>query len=46
MKRKKITFDTFIRSSITIVLIIGLLILVKRLSGVLLPFFIAWLIAI
>lgn len=45
MKRKKITFDTFIRSSITIVLIIGLLILVKRLSGVLLPFFIAWLIA-
>lgn len=45
MEKKKITFDSFIRSSIGIALFIGLLMLVKRLSGVLLPFFIAWLIA-
>lgn len=45
MEKKKITFDSFIRSAIGIALFIGLLMLVKRLSGVLLPFFIAWLIA-
>ena len=45
MEKKKITFDSFIRGVICLVLIIGLLILVDRLSGVLLPFFIAWLIA-
>lgn len=45
MERKKITFDSFIRGSICCVLIVGLLILFKRLSGVLLPFFVAWLIA-
>lgn len=45
MERKKITFDSFIRGIILGVMIIGILILIKRLSGVLLPFFIAWLIA-
>ena len=45
MERKKITFDSFIRGSIGLVLAIGILMLVQRLSGVLLPFFIAWLIA-
>ena len=45
MDRKKITFDSFIRGSIGCVLVVGILMLVERLSGVLLPFFIAWLIA-
>lgn len=45
MEQKKITFDSFIRSSIYCALIIGFLMLIERLSGVLLPFFIAWLIA-
>ncbi|MEG1564263.1 MAG: AI-2E family transporter [Bacteroides sp.] len=45
MEKKKITFDRFIRGSICCVLIIGAFMLVERLSGVLLPFFIAWLIA-
>lgn len=45
MERKKITFDSFIRGSIGCVIIIGILMLIERLSGVLLPFFIAWLIA-
>lgn len=45
MERKKITFDSFIRGVILGVIIIGLLMLLKRLSSVLLPFFIAWLIA-
>lgn len=45
MERKKITFDSFIRGSIGCVMVIGILMLAERLSGVLLPFFIAWLIA-
>ena len=45
MERKKITFDSFIRAVILGALIIGVLMLLKRLSGVLLPFFLAWLIA-
>lgn len=45
MERKKITFDSFIRGVIIGGIVIGALILIKRLSGVLLPFFIAWLIA-
>jgi len=44
MERKKITFDSFIRGVILGVIIIGILMLLKRLSSVLLPFFIAWLI--
>lgn len=45
MERKKITFDSFIRGVILGLIIIGILMLLKRLSSVLLPFFIAWLIA-
>lgn len=45
MERKKITFDSFIRGAILGILIIGVLALLNRLSSVLLPFFIAWLIA-
>lgn len=45
MERKKITFDSFIRGVILGIIIIGILMLLKRLSSVLLPFFIAWLIA-
>ncbi|KWX82155.1 hypothetical protein AXF24_12420 [Streptococcus pneumoniae] len=45
MEKKKITFDSFIRGTLGFLLIIGALMLVERLSGVLLPFFIAWLIA-
>lgn len=45
MERKKITFDSFIRGVIIGIIVIGALMLLKRLSGVLLPFFIAWLIA-
>lgn len=43
--QKKITFDSFIRGIITITVTIGVLYLLNRLSGVLLPFFIAWIIA-
>ena len=45
MERKKITFDSFIRAVILGAIIIGVLMLLKRLSGVLLPFFLAWRIA-
>lgn len=45
MLEKKITFDSFIRGSISVLFIIGILYLVNYLSSVLLPFFIAWLIA-
>ena len=45
MLEKKITFDSFIRGIITILIIIGILYLVNYLGSVLLPFFIAWLIA-
>lgn len=45
MLDKKITFDSFIRSILGIAVVIGILYLFNRLSGVLLPFFIAWLIA-
>ena len=43
--RKKITFDRFIRVTILILGIIGALMLINRLRGVLLPFFIAWVVA-
>ncbi|WP_321479204.1 AI-2E family transporter [uncultured Bacteroides sp.] len=45
MLEKKITFDRFIRMVISICIIIGALMLIQKLSDVLLPFFIAWLIA-
>ena len=45
MLEKKITFDSFIRGIISTLIIIGILFLVNYLGSVLLPFFIAWLIA-
>lgn len=45
MLEKKITFDSFIRSITLILLVVGIGLLVKHLSSVLLPFFIAWLLA-
>ncbi len=45
MEQKKITFDSFIRGTIAIIILVGLVMLLNRLSSVLLPFFLAWLIA-
>ncbi|MCD7900662.1 MAG: AI-2E family transporter [Bacteroides sp.] len=45
MLEKKITFDSFIRTLFGIALAIGILALINHLSGVLLPFFLAWFIA-
>ncbi len=45
LPQKKITFDNFIRGVLSGTVIIAILYLLNRLSGVLLPFFIAWLIA-
>lgn len=45
MLEKKITFDSFIRGIISGAIIIGILYMVNLLSGVLLPFLVAWLIA-
>ena len=45
MERKEITFDTFIRGAITVAIIVCIYLLLERLSSVLLPFFLAWLIA-
>lgn len=42
---KKITFDSFIRGVISIAVLVGIIWLLGRLSAVLLPFFLAWLIA-
>ena len=45
MLEKKITFDSFIRGIISAIIVLGILYLINYLSSVLLPFFIAWLIA-
>ena len=45
MEQKKITFDSFIRGVITIIIVVGFVMLLNRLSAVLLPFFVAWLFA-
>jgi len=45
MEHKKITFDRFIRMAIFCAILVGIIMLLKQLSGVLLPFFLAWLIA-
>ena len=45
MLEKKITFDSFIRGILGGAVIVAILYLFNRLSNVLLPFFIAWLIA-
>lgn len=45
MEQKKITFDSFIRSMMGVIIAVGIFLLLERLSAVLLPFFLAWLIA-
>ena len=45
MERKQITFDSFIRGALIVLGCVGAYLLLNRLSGVLLPFFLAWLIA-
>ncbi len=43
--KKEITFDSFVRGIVAIVIVVGLVALLNRLSTVLLPFFLAWLVA-
>ena len=45
MERKQITFDSFVRGALVVSGCVGAYLLLDRLSGVLLPFFLAWLIA-
>jgi predicted PurR-regulated permease PerM len=45
MERKQITFDRFIRSIMGVLVVVGIVLLLNRLSGVLLPFFLAWLLS-
>ena len=45
MQRQQITFDTFVRGLIGVIIVVGIIMLLNRLSGVLTPFFLAWLIA-
>ena len=45
MERKQITFDTFIRSVMGVIIVVGIVMLLNRLSSVLVPFFLAWLLA-
>ena len=45
MEQKKITFDSFIRGVLAVIVVVGIVMLLNRLSSVLLPFFLAWLIA-
>ena len=45
MEQKKITFDSFIRSLMAVIIVVGIVMLLNRLSSVLLPFFLAWLIS-
>ena len=45
MERKQITFDTFVRGFLSVVVVVGIVMLLNRLSGVLVPFFLAWLVA-
>ena len=42
---KKITFDSFIRAAMGVLIAVIILMILNRLSSVLLPFFVAWLIA-
>ena len=45
MERKQITFDTFVRGVLGVIVVVGIIMLLNRLSGVLVPFFLAWLVA-
>ena len=44
-ERGQITFDSFIRGAIGVLILVGIVMLLNRLSSVLVPFFLAWLIA-
>ncbi len=43
--KRPFTFDRVVRIVIILIIIIGIILLINRLKGVLLPFFVAWLIA-
>ena len=45
MNRQEITFDTFVRGLLAVIIVVGIVMLLNRLSGVLTPFFLAWLIS-
>ncbi len=42
-QKKQITFDTFVRGMLAAIVVVAIILLLKRLSTVLLPFFLAWL---
>ena len=44
-EKGQITFDSFIRGAIGVLILVGVVMLLNRLSSVLVPFFLAWLIA-
>ncbi|MBR1388856.1 MAG: AI-2E family transporter [Prevotella sp.] len=44
-ERQQITFDSFVRGVLGVIVLVGIVMLLNRLSGVLVPFFLAWLIA-
>jgi predicted PurR-regulated permease PerM len=44
-QKKQITFDSFVRGILAVIIVVGLVMLLNRLSSVLLPFFLAWLIS-
>lgn len=43
--RNPITFDTFVRGLLGVIITVGIVLLLNRLSGVLTPFFMSWLLA-
>lgn len=45
MKYKEITFDRFVRGLVIVVILVIAYLLIKKLSGVLIPFLVAWLMA-
>ena len=45
MEHTKFTFDNVVRGLLTAAIVVGIVMLLNRLSGVLLPFFVAWLVA-
>ena len=45
MIEEKITFDRFIRWMIIVLIVVGVYLIVSKLSSVLLPFFVAWFLA-
>ncbi len=45
MERKQITFDTFVRGFLGVLVVVGIVMLLNRLSSVLVPFFLAWLLS-